>query len=240
MTEEQNAVEAVAAPTPKILEPSVQTLRARFAKRYSRAVEKDDAFGQWTADFDLKRLQKNVIDPHEKRPFVDCVTPEEYLNTARIFAHAFRKINVACLDIEEGETIEKFVRRVCELWYSKPLGELMYFVSLNTFAFNTDLGFRRDEPATFEMPWYVAPDSDITVDVSTLPRIGMEPSQWEEEGFESYRDWYMALEERKAKQKAHEKLESKLNTQEEIDRRLNAVEPESTPKLLYRATLENL
>ena len=127
---------------------------------------------KWAAEFDAERVQKQLIDVHEIAPFRDFTTADEMLATSRIFANAFRKKNIECPDIGEGETIAQFAFRVQRLWYSKPLGDIMHFVSLRTCEFDSDLGFRNDLPLeTFDEDWQPPADSDRTVDIGALPAI---------------------------------------------------------------------
>jgi hypothetical protein len=241
MTEEQNAVEAVATPTPKILEPSVQTLRARFAKRKSRAVEKNDVFGQWTADFDLECLVKGggLINISEKSPFIDCRTLDEHLHTARIYAFAFRHAGIDVPDIQPDETVDRFCFRVHRQWYSIPVGKVMFLVGLRTKRFDDDMGMRREE-FDFDATWEVLPFLTVTVDVAALQPIGLEPRvpplpEWKKAGFACYEDYKEDLDEKERKRKAHEELEQYL---EKRDAEKKPSEPaESTPTLLYKATL---
>jgi hypothetical protein len=131
----------------------------------------------WAKQFDDERRSKMLIDIYEYLPFQDYQTSEEMLTTCRRFAFAFRAKGVTCDDIQLDETIESFSRRVVKLWFSKPLGEIMHFLSLNTYEFDPDMGYRNDEAVETFAYWEPASDSDHTVDVTSLAPIVPAPAQ---------------------------------------------------------------
>jgi hypothetical protein len=211
-------------------------VRDKLRKRRDRA--RNDEYRLWESDFDFERLEKGggLIDVHEKSPFVDYETPEEQLHTCRMFAHAFRQKKVDCPDIQAGETIEAFCRRVIELWYSKP-GEKMFFVGLKTLCFDNDLGFRNAEPMDFTTGWHILPSTDVTVDIdiSTLPRIGeKEQMQWQKDGFDSYQEWCEHITKETRKEKNRKELEQYLADR---DRGETKLEETGVPRLLYSAII---
>lgn len=131
----------------------------------------------WAQQFDKERLEKELIDPHEQKPFQDYETVEQMLHTARVFAFAFRQKGVQCPDIAADETIERFAYRVTRLWYSALLGKILHFVSLNTCEFNPDLGFTNHLPLeSFDEDWQPMADSNVTVDITSLPPVAPAPA----------------------------------------------------------------
>src|SRR6266446_5425270 len=92
LMEEQIETEAPGSNRQVEIDESLRKLAQNLRKRRSRAKEKGDKPIEWETSFDLERLSKGggLIDVHEFAPFVDCETLQEYLNTARKFAYAFR------------------------------------------------------------------------------------------------------------------------------------------------------
>ncbi len=238
--EQQNAIQARQIELDDKLEKKAQALR----KRRSRAKDKEDeGLVKWEVSFDLERLSKagGLIEFYEVRPFVDCNTLREYLHTARLFAHAFRAQGEGVLDIQLGESINDFILRVHEKWYSSaPLGEIFRFVQLTTAEFDDDLGYSRDVPWNYDT-WIPLPGSEVTLtaeEIAALPRIGKEPMQWEKDGFSTYGDWKEHVDEEERKRKGREELERSLRTQEEINRDLKSGTGETkTPQLFYQGII---
>jgi hypothetical protein len=232
----QNAVQARQAE----LEEKLRLKRQSLIKTRSRATQSGDEEKKWRATFDIERLSKNggLIDVCEIAPFIDCTRPEEHLNTARIFAFAFRHDGVDCKDIELNESIDRFCFRVHKLWYSNPKGSVLLFVGLRTLRFDDDMGMRQID--FDDSDWEILPGTDVTVDVAALKPIGQEPQvpEWEKAGFPDYSDWKEHLEKEKRKRKGREELERSLRTQEELNRGLKSQSSETkTPQLYYKATL---
>lgn len=224
----------------KQIEKVLQAKRDSTARRRSRAVAKGNEQIKWEADFDRERLSKRCIDPHETEPFVNCETVDEILKSARIFAYAFRHARVDCPDIQVGERISDFARRVAALWYSVPVGEIMSFVSLRTLHFDDDMGFRRAREFDFTKCWYDLPGTDVVVDVSALQPVGEERQipDWEKAGFASYADYKEDLDEQARKKKIREELDRSLRSVEEIEKDFKKQPTdETTPQLLYSGTI---
>ncbi len=230
-----NAVQARQIELDDKLEKKAQALRKRRSRAKGR---EDEELVKWEVSFDLERLSKGggLIDIHEVAPFVDCQSTQEEFNTCRIFSHTLRRAKVDCPDIGPEETIDAFIRRCIDLWYRhKSPNGVQLFVGLKTLEFDDDLGFHHEQPYDFSgwQPW---PDSDVTVDVASLPRIiGREPMQWEKDGFSSYGDWKDEQDEQERKKKNRELLDKYLASQP-----APPTTPETgdgIPKLLYRAII---
>jgi hypothetical protein len=217
----------------------LRKLRQAFVQRRSRATRKGDEQKKWQAEFDIERLSKGggLIDPCEKAPFIDCRTPEEHLHTARIFAFAFRHARTDCPDIQPDETIDRFIFRVHKLWYSKPKGQVMFFVGLRTLRFDDDMGMRREE-FDFDSEWEVLPGHDVTVDIAVLQPIGKEPEvpEWEKGGFTCYSDWRDHNDEEQRKKKNREQLDKYLASHPEVSTALAKTE-DSAPQLRYQGII---
>jgi hypothetical protein len=130
----------------------------------------------WAKQFDEERRSKMLIDIYEYLPFQDYRTSEEMLTTCRRFAFAFRAKGIPCDDIQPNETVESFARRIVKLFFSKPLGDIMKFLSLKTYEFDDDMGYRNDQALETLAYWEPAPDSDHTIDVTSLAPIALAPA----------------------------------------------------------------
>lgn len=226
----------------KAIDKVLTAKKESSTRRRYRAVAKGNEQIKWQASFDLERLSRHLIDPHEIAPFCDCESAEEILQTARTFALAFRHAKVDCLDIQAGEQISNFARRVAKLWYSVPVGSIMHFVSLRTLRFDDGMGLRRSAEFDFDKCWCDLPETNVAVDVLALEPIGeeMQVPQWELEGFASYADWREYKDEEDRKKKRRAELEASLRTKEEIDRDLNPRTSETTPQLFYKGVITEL
>lgn len=194
----------------------------------------------------MERLSKGggLIEVSEVRPFVDCETLDEYLHTARMFAHALRQIETECPDITTSETMNDFILRVHKAWYaSAPLGHIFHFVRLDNSEFDDDFGFKRETRVDWS-EWTPISSSEVRLtaeDISALPKIGKEPMQWEKDGFDSYQDWREHKDGEDRKKKRRAELEASLRTKEEIDRDFNS-QPDETkvPQLFYKGIITEL
>lgn len=229
----------------KEIAEKLRKLPPTLARRRLRARGREDAeHVRWEVGFDLERLHKNggLHDIDEVAPFVDCKDLSEYLTTTRRFAYAFRVEDRDCEDIQAGETIGEFIRRVQAFWYSAPLGTVMHFVRMDNSEFDDNLGFKRDVPVDWD-EWTPIPGSEVSLtaeEIAALPLVGKSELAWKREGFENWRDWNEFHEKEKRKQKDREELEASLRSAEEIDRDLNPRTSETTHQLFYKGIITEL
>jgi hypothetical protein len=222
----------------ELLRKKRDSLRKQLSRaKNSNTLEPDEAeLAIWEIEFDIERLRKEggLIDVHEVAPFVLAETPDEKLNTCRIFAHVFRKYDRDILDIQPEETIGQFCFRVVTEWYAKTTKKgLCPFVCLSDFTFDDDMGFNRDG-VPFDASYFLTDETlNKTVEVTTLPRIGREPMQWEREGL-SYIDWKRKVDEQEQKRKRKEQLQKDLS---EAQPEPSKAPAGNTPTLLYKAIL---
>jgi hypothetical protein len=221
----------------------LQKKKGSIERRRRRAIARDDANVKWQTSFDSERLRKGsgLIEVGEVRPFVDCETLQEYLHTARMFAHAIRQTGTECPDVSVSETVNDFIFRVHKAWYaSAPLGQIFHFVRLDDAEFDDDLGFRRATPVDWSR-WKPLPGSEVNLtaeEIAALPMVGKPEPEWKKQGFDSWKDWNDHVTEETEKKKRREELEDSLRTQEEIDRDFKNRSGETKiPQLLYTAEI---
>jgi hypothetical protein len=224
------------------LDELLRKKRQALVRQRVRATESDNEWKRWASGFDIERLSKEggLIEFFEIRPFIDCETVEEYLHSARLFARAFRAQDDDVPDIQPSETINDFIRRVHERWYSPAPGQMLFFVRLATAEFDDDCGFKRSEPWDYSS-WTPVPGSEVSLtaeEIAALPRMKELP-QWKKEGFSNYADWKTDFDKKECKRQNHEILESSLRPESEIDRDLNKTPTDETKttQLLYSGTI---
>jgi hypothetical protein len=235
---EQIAVEQVTEASIRRRLDAARKRKVRAKARGDQDALQDIACIEYEARFDLERLSKHggLIEIEETKPFVDCTTLAEFVNTSRIFAYAFRQAGVKVPDLQPREKIHDFLLRVHQKWYDVPLGDVFHFVRLDSLTFDDDMGFSRDVKIDWTKggTWERMEGDEETVDVATLPQIGKPDPEWFQKGFDSYLAWREDRDEKARLASNHAILERSLHSKEDIDKMLGTTktpEVSQAPKI---------